>query len=1079
MAACSDTEEKPSSPKESLPLKICAENTVNHDIRKNCYNESRNASKNHETFSEVTEKSKADVNTLSEDEFLQLMIEASTFNKSTKQESALLKQLRSDNPITDTEPSDKATLLKNPQFSVHRNSKHCIRTSASFNSTSYLRTSDRKKHSKNKDDYSSKNALSVNALQKGIHQSQSLQDLMSSDLSKSKQKSHKAHRTHSLSSDEVTGIETDSLIIPKNSKKSNKQLSLASNSGPKNEVDKTSSRNNFKASPNLQLNTSDLEDKAKSNDSKDSFNYQSLSDSDISTVNCRKEQSGEKHTLINSPIEIEMDEIKSDKKSSKGEESLSGKEVEKVMNGPVQSNSKFYVDCNDIDTTVTFPLKLVSGMDDQSNGPLNEQMKRFPLVPWPRPLQVQSFFSSFPIEDSRNDKQLTDINGNPFARNTRPTNLASFVSSSLMDYSNSGLVLETKNRKNKRLRNAVNKGVLSENIAGHRGEEDIDTLLQYINSSDKKMKSEIKGNSPNQVVSSKNSLLHECERKKSIGKEVKNCQKSMITVKKKLTRSNSLESMSTTMTSDVSMASDAEIVFTYETVSDESSSVKGAKAHFEPVVNKNLDINSNEENKLMSLSETEFISSVESSLYYSTGRSSPEVSSFASDFYSTSNVSSQTCEESGFLIVKKKQRKKQSKRSDSYRWRNAQNQRKKGMMLPLAESKCGKQDSRRKSTSSVPHSEHSSADNSDLDSVHSLPVRGSVPHPTQPHPHTTPSSSSSTPQASYADIARMPISKLNSTSPSIITYSVQATTKPHIGEQEVKRTDGNGISSVKRKMSDSREPSLVAKGMSHSPASDKECDTFNASDVKIRSHAKSTREINTQTEPENIIVDTSKIENVGSKKKIHEFSNSCLRKNSCSCSKCYACSRQKGKNMDIPPVIMNIEPSGLNKCSVTFGFGIEEVLKSSPSKSDLLSLDLEQKIIPKISSLIKEVDIKEVEVSDGKEGIFEISSVNSNMNANIESCCKSSSSLEVMSKTLRSQDLRNEQSSHLKTVYYGSGRNICYIETEVNLKKFNQCEITNFLGNEFHNIQKEIESINKSSKNSSKGKYYIDSSEEA
>ncbi|GFS45361.1 uncharacterized protein TNIN_67531 [Trichonephila inaurata madagascariensis] len=1080
MAACSDTEEKPSSPKESLPLKICVENSLNHDIRKNCCNESRNVSKNHETFSEVSEKSKADVNTLSEDEFLQLMIEASTFNKSTKQESALLKQLRSDNPITDTEPSDKATLLKNPHFSVQRNSKHCIGTSSSFNSTSsYLRTSDRKKHSKNKEEYSSKNASSVNALQKGIHQSQSLQDLMSSDLSKSKQKSHKAHRTHSLSSDEVTGIEADSLIIPKNSKKFNKQLSSGSNSGPKSEVNKTSSRNNLKASQNLELNTIDLEDKAKSNGSKESSNYQSLSDSDIPTVNCRKEQSDEKHTL-SSPVEIEMDEIKSVKKSSNGEESSSGKEVEKAMNGPIQSNSKFYVDCNDIDTTVTFPLKLVSSIDDQNNGPLNEQMKRFPLVPWPRPLQVQSFFSSFPMEDSRNDKQLTDINGNPFARNARSTNLASFVSSSLMDYSNSGLVLETKNRKNKRLRNALNKGVLAENIAGHRGEEDIDTLLQYINSSDKKMKSAVKGNSPNQVVSNKNSVLHENERKKSIGKEVKNCQKSVINVKKKLTRSNSLESMSTTMTNDVSVANDTESVFTYETVSDMNSSVKGAKAQFEPTDVKNLDINSNEESKPASSNETNFANSVESSLCNNIGQSSLEVSSFASDFYSTSNVSSQTCEESGFLIVKKKQRKKQSKRSDSFRWRNAQNQRKKGMMLPLAESKCGKQDSRRKSTSSVPHSEHSSADNSDLDSVHSLPVRGSVPHPTQSHPHTTPSSSSSTPQASYADIARMPISKLNSTSPSIITYSAQASTKPHTGEQEVKRTDGNGYSSVKRKVSDSREHSLVVKSMSRSPASDKECDTFSTSDVKIRSHAKSTREINTQTEPENIIVDTSKVENLSSKNKkidesLKQLCNSCLKKNSCSCPKPPICPRQKGKNMDFPPVIMDNIPS--NTYSLSFGIGIDEVLKLSTAKSDSTSLDLGQKNIPKISSMNKIVDTKKVEVLDGKEGIFEISSVNSNANA--ESCCKSSSSLEVTSKTLHSQDLKNEQSSHLKTICYGSGRNICYIETEVNVKKFNQSEITNFLGNEFHNIQKEIESISKSSKNSSKVKYYVDSSEEA
>uniref|UniRef100_T1JC69 Uncharacterized protein n=1 Tax=Strigamia maritima TaxID=126957 RepID=T1JC69_STRMM len=61
-------------------------------------------------------------------------------------------------------------------------------------------------------------------------------------------------------------------------------------------------------------------------------------------------------------------------------------------------------------------------------------------------------------------------------------------------------------------------------------------------------------------------------------------------------------------------------------------------------------------------------------------------------------------------------------------------------------------ESRRKSTSSMPPSEHSSVDNSDLDSVHSLPVKSTT---TKQAVAKTSSSSSSTPQASYADIAKM------------------------------------------------------------------------------------------------------------------------------------------------------------------------------------------------------------------------------------------------------------------------------------------------------------------------------------
>ncbi|CAL1273015.1 unnamed protein product [Larinioides sclopetarius] len=1048
MAACTDTEEKPSSPKENSPVEIHLKNAVNHEMRKNCYNELCNTSKNSDSVSEKTEKSKPDVNTLSEDEFLQLMIEASTFNKSSKQESALLKQLRSDNPITDTEPSDKAALFKNSsQFSVHRNSKHTIGTnSSSFNSSScYLRTSDsRKKHSRNKDDSSSKSALNLNVLQKGIHQSQSLQDLMSSDLSKSKQKSHKAHRTHSLSSDEVTGIETDSLIIPKSGKKSYKQSTSGTNSS-KSEVNK--SKNISKSSRSSDLDTIRLANKIQSNSPKDCSNYQSLSDSDIPTSNSQKEKNIENTAIVNSPVEIEMEEIKSDKKSSKGEESLCGKELEKSMNGPVESNSKFYIDCHDIDSTVSFPLKLVSGIEDQNNRAMSEGMK-FPNVPWPRPIQVQSFFSSLPMDTdsfgSRSEKQIlnADINGNPFGRASRSSNIASFVSSQLSEYGNGNLASETKNRKNKRLRNSVNKGVLAEHIAGHRGQEDIDDLVQYIMSdTDKK-----KGNAASQIVLNKNSLLHENERKKSVSKEIKNFQKNSInTAKKKLTRSNSMENMTSS-----TMTSGAESLFISEP--EPAMNVKDTKVNNPEEKIKNLDINSNEESKFAESVEKSDNSADESKIHNCMGRNSPDISSFASDFYSTSNVSSQTTEDTGFSVVKKKQRKKQGKRSESYRWRNPQNQRKKGMMLTLAESKCGKQDSRRKSTSSVPHSDHSSADNSDLDSVHSLPVRGSAPHQTQPHPHTTPSSSSSTPQASYADIARMPISKLNSTSPNI-AYSF---VKPHSGGEEVKRTDGNSMSSVKRKVSDSREPSLVVKGISRSPASEKESDIA-TSDVKVRSQAKSTREINTQTEPENIIPDISKLENLNIRNKKADESpktlcSSCSRKGNCSCSKSHP-SSQKPKNTNIPPVIMDNMPTESDLCNFSFGFGVEEVLQMTPTKkASSPCLDKGQKN-------------KDVEASGKSEGTSEVSNVNSKISSvDINFCSKGSSSSDVL-KTVHSHDLKHEQSSHLKTLCIRGGKNIHFAETEFNDKKFNQTEVVSYFGN--------------GTANSSKVKYYEDSSEEA
>ncbi|GBL97961.1 hypothetical protein AVEN_126863-1 [Araneus ventricosus] len=631
-------------------------------------------------------------------------------------------------------------------------------------------------------------------------------------------------------------------------------------------------------------------------------------------------------------------------------------------------------------------------------------------------------------ETHTSEKQIlnADINGNPFGRASRSSNIASFVSSQLSEYGNGNLASETKNRKNKRLRNSVNKGVLAEHIAGHRGQEDIDDLVQYIMSdSDKK-----KGNAPGHIVLNKNSLLHENERKKSVSKEIKNFQKNSInTAKKKLTRSNSMENMTSS-----TMTSDAESLFISEP--EPAMNVKDTKADNLEEKTKNLDINSNEESKFSELVEkSQDNSADESNMHNCVGRNSPDISSFASDFYSTSNVSSQTIEDTGFSVVKKKQRKKQGKRSESYRWRNPQNQRKKGMMLTLAESKCGKQDSRRKSTSSVPHSDHSSADNSDLDSVHSLPVRGSAPHQTQPHPHTTPSSSSSTPQASYADIARMPISKLNSTSPNI-AYSF---VKPHAGGEEVKRTDGSSMSSVKRKVSDSREPSAAVKGMSRSPASEKESDISNTSDVKIRSQAKSTREINTQTEPENIIPDVSKLENLNIRNKRADESpktlcSSCSRKGSCNCSKSHP-SSQKPKNTNIPPVIMDNMPPESDLWNFSFGFGVEEVLQMTPlKKASSPCLDKGQKN-------------KDVEASGKSEGTSEVSNVNSKISsADVNSCSKGSPSSDV-SKTVHSQDLKHEQSSHLKTLYIGGGKNIHYAETEFNDKKFNRTEVATYFGN--------------------------------
>ncbi|XP_022245560.1 uncharacterized protein LOC106462558 [Limulus polyphemus] len=150
-------------------------------------------------------------------------------------------------------------------------------------------------------------------------------------------------------------------------------------------------------------------------------------------------------------------------------------------------------------------------------------------------------------------------------------------------------------------------------------------------------------------------------------------------------------------------------------------------------------------------------------------------SGFVKDFYSFSEVSHESVEETEFRVVVKKKHKKHlpTKSLDGFRRHihtvgagkyypdkpTNHNSCNELMLLNLSHrGQRGRQDSsRRKSTSSVPPSEHSSAENSDLDSVHSLPVCSSAPLQTSIHPHTTPSSCSSTSQASYADITRMSV----------------------------------------------------------------------------------------------------------------------------------------------------------------------------------------------------------------------------------------------------------------------------------------------------------------------------------
>ncbi|XP_022248414.1 uncharacterized protein LOC106464902 isoform X2 [Limulus polyphemus] len=146
-----------------------------------------------------------------------------------------------------------------------------------------------------------------------------------------------------------------------------------------------------------------------------------------------------------------------------------------------------------------------------------------------------------------------------------------------------------------------------------------------------------------------------------------------------------------------------------------------------------------------------------------------ELSSFVKDFYSVTEGHSELIEDSDFHVVRKKRKKyRQTKKffsgfrrhnyvageSNERGCNSGQTARNNSLTLnlPISQQGSDKPDHTCwKHASSVPHSEHSSPENSDLDSVHSLPIHIS---PTL-NSTIAPSFSVFSSHASYAEIARL------------------------------------------------------------------------------------------------------------------------------------------------------------------------------------------------------------------------------------------------------------------------------------------------------------------------------------
>ncbi|XP_039299081.1 uncharacterized protein LOC111062901 [Nilaparvata lugens] len=259
-------------------------------------------------------------------------------------------------------------------------------------------------------------------------------------------------------------------------------------------------------------------------------------------------------------------------------------------------------------------------------------------------------------------------------------------------------------RKKKNYRNIVN----AENIEGHRWEEDIDSLMKYINSGSGTTE-ECKSQKSRQVRPTKSK--EDEGRKRRAGKESE----------RKIHKSNSMEEISKTKLEDLTSPSQ-------KTTEENNTRVK-------PIKQVTLDDNELEAScRTVSVEQIQVI-----------------------DHKKPLEKESSDLQDSEFhLVCKKKQRKK--KRQANNFGRQGRGASHSGYCphqgFPSHYRRSAKtiQDRiqpRRKSASSVPPSDKS--DSSDLDSVHSLPVSSTTPKPTV---GKTSTSGGSTPQASYADITR-------------------------------------------------------------------------------------------------------------------------------------------------------------------------------------------------------------------------------------------------------------------------------------------------------------------------------------
>ncbi|XP_043515329.1 uncharacterized protein DDB_G0287625-like isoform X1 [Frieseomelitta varia] len=283
----------------------------------------------------------------------------------------------------------------------------------------------------------------------------------------------------------------------------------------------------------------------------------------------------------------------------------------------------------------------------------------------------------------------------------------------------------------------------AENVEGHRNDNDIDSLINFIENKESKSK---KGKPGNPVRVKTNSGAKPRSREKDTKREQ---------LPAKLQKSNSLEEISKTKLEDLT---------TEKSVSSSGASSISSQHGTINVALRRAKQRSTGDTAIDSRGDRRSWGTEEGQSIYCNDTGDD----YASRRNSNKKINPEPEHETEFLVVTKKKKSKKQRRSSS--GSRAQNLTTSGSYLqnsrgfpneyrtPLSP------ELRRKSASSMPPSDKS--DSSDSDSVHSLPVTSNT---SKHNLSKIATSSGGTPQASYADIARM--ATINMTHNSVLNMS--------------------------------------------------------------------------------------------------------------------------------------------------------------------------------------------------------------------------------------------------------------------------------------------------------------------